>query len=147
MKYYYHFTFEKYYDEMLKDGYIKPGVHRNYLPYDEVTQIGQVDDNPNYSNYIYLGKSIRGLSWFIADIHESGLDTLNKKLILEQITWEQYKKEMNDLGEIIILRIPATLIDEKYLIEDFNSTKSGKTYAYPFNIPIKDIKVLECNII
>ena len=53
---YYHFTFEKYYEEMLADGFIKPGKHRNCLPYDEKLNIGSVGDDPDYSKYIYLAK-------------------------------------------------------------------------------------------
>ena len=140
---YYHFTFEKYYEEMLADGFIKPGKHRNCLPYDEKLNIGSVGDNPDYSKYIYLAKDKKVLNSFIIELHECGPDFLNMEIMVNNITNEEYGEKLDDLGDIVILKIPEKLIDKKYIIDDFNVIKGCKSYAYPLDIPIKEVKVLK----
>ena len=140
-KYYYHFTFEKYYNEMLKDGYIIPGKHRNYLPYDENTGVGEILDNPNYSSYTYLSKSIKQLQNYIFPIQEDGIDFLNQKLMSGEITEKEYCNEFNALGDIIILRIPEEVIDKNYLVDDFNNVCRNRTFGYSKPIDIKNAEV------
>ena len=140
---YYHFTFEKYYEEMLTDRFIKPGKHRNCLPYDEKLNIGSVGDNPDYSKYIYLAKDKKILNSFIIELREFGPDFLNMEILINNITNEEYGEKLDALGDIVVLKIPEKLIDKKYIIDDFNVVNGCKSYAYPLDIPIKEVKVLK----
>lgn len=140
---YYHFTFEKYYEEMLADGFIKPGKHRNCLPYDEKLNIGSVGDDPDYSKYIYLAKDKKVLNSFIIELHECGPDFLNMELVLDKITDGEYSEKLDDLGDIVVLKIPEKLIDKKYIIDDFNVVSGCKSYAYPLNISMNGVEVLK----
>ena len=141
-KYYYHFTFEKYYNEMLESGFILPGKHRNYLPYDAETGIGEVEDDARYSEYIYLAKSMKTIINYVVFIEEQGLDFLNKQLFLRQISEKEYFKLLDDLGDIIVLKIPAENINKEFLVDDFNNIKRNMTFAYPLKISLKNTQII-----